>query len=70
MRNISQFFLKAILILGYSVLIFSIILRNSLSDFSRGFCQGFSIMFLSIWSMYLCYCVIKKKNPYKKHSIS
>lgn len=41
------------------------IFRDSLSDFARGFCEGISITFILIGFIYMCWCIVKKKNPYK-----
>lgn len=51
--------------LGYIVLALSRLLRNVLTDFSLGFCEGFSVVLIVIWFFYMCYCFLKKKNPYR-----
>jgi len=57
------------IMIGYSIglLTFSLssIFRNSLSDFAKGFCEGFSLDTILAGSIYMCWCFIKKKNPYK-----
>lgn len=51
--------------LGYLVFSFSRIFRDSLSDFARGFCDGSSIVCITIGTAYLVWCAVKRKNPYK-----
>lgn len=49
---------------GYLTLSLSNIFRNSLSDFTRGFLEGFSIVCILIGFIYVIWCIAKKKNPY------
>jgi hypothetical protein len=50
---------------GMLTLSLSSIFRDSLSDFARGFCEGFSLVTILAGFIYMCWCVVKKKNPYK-----
>lgn len=43
----------------------SSIFRDKLSDFTRGFCEGISLVFILVGFIFMCWCAIKKKNPYK-----
>jgi len=58
-----------VILVCYSIglLTFSLssIFRDSLSDFAKGFCEGLSIVFILAGFIYMCWCVVKKKNPYK-----
>jgi hypothetical protein len=56
-----------LLSLALGLLIFSLssIFRNQLTDFSLGFCEGISIVFILIGFTYKCWCIAKRKNPYK-----
>lgn len=37
---------------------------NNISDFILGFLEGMSATFILIGLFYICYCFIKKKNPF------
>lgn len=49
---------------GMLVLAFSRIFLSYLSDFARGFCEGFSLTLIVIGTVYIVWCLAKKKNPY------
>jgi len=53
-------------IYGSGLFIFSLshIFRDSLTDFGRGFCDGVSVMFIAAGSVYFCWCLIHRINPY------
>ena len=55
---------------GYITLAISRLLRNELSDFARGFCDGFALVLIGVGFIYMVWCIIKGQNPYKfdKHS--
>jgi hypothetical protein len=60
-----QFVMLLFSALGYLILSLSHILKSSLSDFTFGFCEGISFVFIIVWGIYMCYCLMKKKNPYR-----
>jgi hypothetical protein len=55
---------------GYITLAVSRLLRNKLSDFERGFCDGFALVLIGVGFMYMVWCLVKGHNPNKfdKHS--
>lgn len=50
---------------GYITLAISRLLRNELTDFVRGFCDGFAIVLIGVGFMYIVWCLVKGQNPYK-----
>lgn len=46
----------------FLILPLSHIFKNELTDFTLGFCEGISCVFIIIWSIYLVYCIIKRKT--------
>ncbi|EPY2286006.1 hypothetical protein FDB88_01085 [Clostridium sporogenes] len=60
-----QFIMLLISALGFLTLSLSHIFRYSLTDFTLGFCEGLSLVCIITWGIFMCYCFIKKKNPYK-----
>ena len=51
--------------LGYLIFSLSSIFRHSLTEFTLGFFEGVSLVFIATWAIYMCYCIVKKKSPYK-----
>ena len=51
--------------MGLLTFCLSSIFRDSLSDFAKGFCEGFSLLTIFTGLAYGCWCAVKKKNPYK-----
>ncbi|WP_321423817.1 hypothetical protein [uncultured Bacteroides sp.] len=51
--------------MGLLTFVLSSIFRDSLSDFAKGFCEGFSLLTIFTGLAYGCWCAVKKKNPYK-----
>ena len=49
---------------GLLLLSLSRIFRNSLTDFGLGFCEGLSVTAIVIGSIYFCWCLIHRTNPY------
>lgn len=60
-----QYIMFACFWLGLLILSLSSIFRHSLTDFTLGFCEGVSFSLIVIGFIYLFWCFIKKKNPYK-----
>jgi hypothetical protein len=60
-----QFMMLIFHALGFLILSLSSIFRDHLTDFELGFCEGISIVFIVIGSIYICWCAFKGKNPYK-----
>lgn len=51
--------------LGCLILFLSSIFRHSLTDFIWGFCEGVSFSLIVGGFIYLFWCFVKKKNPFK-----
>ncbi len=62
-RKLQQLFISCNIV-GYITLTATRIFRSSLSDFSLGFCEGFSIVCILIGLVYTIWCLAKRKNPY------
>lgn len=60
-----QFIMLIISALGFLTLSLSHIFRNHITDFTLGFCEGLSCVCIISWGLYMSYCFIRKKNPYK-----
>lgn len=60
-----QYMMLLISGLGYLIFALSRIFRHSLTDFTLGFYEGLSSVFIVTWGIYMCYCFAKKKSPYK-----
>lgn len=60
-----QVVMMLISVVGYLTLSLSHIFRYSLTDFTLGFCDGLSFVCIITWGIFMFYCFIKKKNPYK-----
>ena len=60
-----QYMMLLSLALGLVIFTLSSIFRNYLTDFQLGFCEGVSIVFLVVGFIYMGWCFINKKNPYK-----
>ncbi|MBE5967878.1 MAG: hypothetical protein E7255_13090 [Lachnospiraceae bacterium] len=60
-----QFIMLLIAALGFLTLSLSSIFRSALADFTFGFCEGLSLVCIITWGLFMGYCFIKKKNPYK-----
>ncbi|MTI71861.1 MAG: hypothetical protein FH751_16555 [Firmicutes bacterium] len=50
--------------LGNLIFVLSSIVRHSLTDFMLGFCEGLYIVFMCTWFIDMCWCFVKKKNPF------
>lgn len=50
--------------LGYLALALRGLFREHLSDFTRGFLDGFAIVLIGIGFVYLIWCLAKGENPY------
>ena len=60
-----QLYITIVYLVGAILLIISRIFRHSITDFTRGFCEGFFIVSMILWLIFVFYCLLKKKNPYK-----
>ncbi|SHK73250.1 hypothetical protein SAMN02745163_04363 [Clostridium cavendishii DSM 21758] len=65
MKKRFQYFMLIISLIGYLFFCLSKIFRNDLSDFTLGFCEGSSVVFIVSWGIYMILCLVKGKNPYK-----
>ena len=65
-----QYVMLFISALGYILLSLSMIFRKSLTDFILGLLEGSAIVFIVAWFIYMCWCITKKKNPYKIEKIN
>ncbi len=55
--------LTSIFGIGNISLLISRALEGRVSDFTLGFLEGFSVVFITLGAGYLLFCTIKKKNP-------
>jgi hypothetical protein len=60
-----KFMTLLLYLLGFMIFSLSNIFRTRLTDFELGFCEGISIVFIVAGFIYMCWCIFKKKNPYK-----
>lgn len=65
MNKIFQYVMLTCMALGYLIYSMSRIFRDYLTDFWLGFCEGLSMVFIISGFIYVCWCLAKKKNPYK-----
>ncbi|MTI68009.1 MAG: hypothetical protein FH753_15610 [Firmicutes bacterium] len=64
MKKRVQFMMLLCFVLGNLSFVLSSILRHSLTDFMLGFFEGLHIVFMCTWFIYMCWCFVKKKNPF------
>ena len=65
MNNRLRIGLLSCLFTGVFILIISIIFKDKVSDFLIGFCEGVSFSLLVLGGIFLLWCAIKKRNPFK-----
>lgn len=50
--------------IGQLISVFSNIFRDKIADFSFGFLEGLSFVFIISGFIYMCWCLAHGKNPY------
>lgn len=65
MKKGFQYFMLIIALIGYLIFCLSKIFRNDLSGFTLGLCDGLYFVFIVSWGIYMCWCAVKRKNPYR-----
>lgn len=58
-------FMMWLYLTGLLTFTLSSIFRDSLTDFWKGFCEGFSIATILSGCIFHVWCLVRKKNPFK-----
>jgi len=65
MRKNLNFSMMLIYLSGMILRLISSFFSNSLNDFTIGFLDGMSMVFVISSFIYMCWCFSHKKNPFK-----
>lgn len=57
-------FMFMISALGIFILAFTRLFGANMNQFTLGFCEGISVLFIVVWGIYMLYSVFKGENPY------
>jgi hypothetical protein len=60
-----QYIALTLSLLGPIVFTTALMFSEELSDFLKGFLGGLSFVMIITWGVYLIWCIINKRNPYR-----